>query len=138
MLFLVCFNDLPECLTTSDKPFSDDSSLFLVVHDSAASSAFFYDDFLNISWWAYRRKIIFNTDISKGAQEIVFSRKASLSNHGTIYFNNVSVTRKIIQKHLGLSFYSKLNFFDHVNDKRLLKGSMSPLVVTAFFSAGNI
>ena len=38
-------------------------------------------------------------------------------NHGTVYFSNVPVTRKNIQKHLGLFLNSKLNFLDHINEK---------------------
>ena len=79
-----------------------------MVHDSAASSASLNDDLL---------KMIFNPDPSKQAEEIVFSRKANTSNHGTVYFNNVPVIRENIQKHLGLFLDSKLNFFDHINEK---------------------
>ena len=61
--------------------------------------------------------MIFNPDILKQAQEIVFSPKASASNHGIIYFKNVPVIRKNNEKHLGLFFDSKLNFFDHMNEK---------------------
>ena len=102
LLFLVYINDLPEGLTMSGKPFADDTSLFSVVHDSAASTAFLNDDLLKISHWAYQRKMIFNPDTSKQAQEIVFSRKANVINHETLYFNNVPVIRENIQKHLGL------------------------------------
>ena len=61
--------------------------------------------------------MIFNPHASKHAQEIVFSRKASASNNGTVYFNNVPVIRENIQKHLGLFLDSKLSFFDHINEK---------------------
>ena len=65
LLFLVYINDLPESLTTSAKLFSDDTSLFSVVHDSAASSGFLNDDLLKISRWANQWKMIFNPDVSK-------------------------------------------------------------------------
>ena len=61
--------------------------------------------------------MVFDPDASKQAQEIVFSRKANATNHGTVYFNNVPVTRENIQRHLGLFLDSKLNFFDHINEK---------------------
>ena len=53
LLFLVYINDLPEGLTTSTKLFADGTSLFSVVHDSEASTAFLNDDLLKISRWAY-------------------------------------------------------------------------------------
>ena len=61
--------------------------------------------------------MIFNPDVSKQAQEIVFCRKANASNHETVYFNNVPVIRDNIQKDLGLFLDSKLSFFDHLNEK---------------------
>ena len=100
--------------------------LVSVVHVSAASTAFLNDNLQKISRWAYQWKMIFNPDASKQAQEIVFSRKASASNHATVCFSNVPVITDNIQKHLGLFLGSKLSFFDHINEKieRLLKGSM--------------
>ena len=117
LLFLVYTNDLPEGLTTSAKLFADDTSLFSVVHDSAASTALLNDDLLKIYRWAYQWKMIFNPDASKQAQEIVFSRKANASNHATVCFNNVPVISDNIQKHLSLFLDSKLSFFDHINEK---------------------
>ena len=61
--------------------------------------------------------MIFNPDILKQAQEIVFSPKVSARNHGIVYFENIPVIRENIEKHLGLLFDSKLNFFDHINEK---------------------
>ena len=87
LLFLVYINDLPEDLTTSAKHFADDTSLFSVVHDSAASLAYPNDDLLKISRWACRWKMIFNPDASKQALEIVFF------------------------------FLIQLSFFDHINEK---------------------
>ena len=120
LLFSVYINDLPEGLATSAKLFADDTSLFSVVHDSAASSASLSDDLLKISLWDYQWKMIFNPDASKQ------DHKANASTHGTVYFNNDPVIRENIQKHEGLFLDSKLNFFDHINEKlkRLLKGSM--------------
>ena len=41
--------------------------------------------------------MIFNPDASKQAQDIVFSRKANVTNHETVFFNNVSVIGKIFK-----------------------------------------
>ena len=117
LLFLVYINDLPEGPTTSAKLFADDTSLFSGVHDSAAFTAFLNDDLLKISRWAYQWKMIFNSDASKQAQEIVFSLKANANNHSTVYLNNVLVIRDNNQKHLGLFLDSKLSFYDHINEQ---------------------
>ena len=59
----------------------------------------------------------FNPDVSKQAQEVVFSRKGITTNHATVYFNNDPVIRENFQKHLGLFLDSKLNFSGHINEK---------------------
>ena len=117
LLFLVYINDLHEDLTMSAKLFADDTSLFSVVHDSVASTAFLNGNLLKISRWAYQGKMIFNPDASKQAQVIVFSRKANARNNATVYFNHIPVIRDNIQKHLGLLLDSKLSFFDQINKK---------------------
>ena len=47
-------NDLPGCLTTSAKIFRDDTSLFLMVNDPAASSASLINNLMEIYQWAYQ------------------------------------------------------------------------------------
>ena len=49
LLFSVYINDLPKGLTTNAKLFADDTLLFSVVHDYAASSASFNNDLMKIS-----------------------------------------------------------------------------------------
>ena len=102
--------------------------LFSVVHDSTGSSVSLNNDLLKISQWAYQWKMIFNPDVSKQAQEVVFPGKAITTNHETVYINNVPVIRENFQKHLGLILDPKLNFFGLINEKikkRLLKVSTS-------------
>ena len=55
-----------------------------------------------ISDWAYKWKMIFNPDLSKQAQEVIFSRKTNKISHPTTTFNTVSVAHKSCCKHLGL------------------------------------
>ena len=61
--------------------------------------------------------MIFHPDVSKQAQEVVFSRKRITVNHATVYFNNDPVIRENFQKHLSLFLYSKLNFSGLINEK---------------------
>ena len=53
LLFLVDINEVPDGVTTNDKLFEDDTKLFLLVHDSEASSTSLNNSWLKISWWAY-------------------------------------------------------------------------------------
>ena len=55
-------------------------------------------DLKKISDWAYKWKMIFNPDLSKQAQEVIFSRKTNKINHPTITFNTIPVARTSYQK----------------------------------------
>ena len=57
--------------------------------------------------------MIFNPDLTKQAQEVIFSRKLSKLFHP---FNNSQVSQTKTQKHLGLILDSKLNFNEHLKD----------------------
>ena len=59
--------------------------------------------------------MIFNPELSKQAQEVIFPRKTNKISHPTITFNTVPVARTSCQKLLGL--YEKLNFNQHINIK---------------------
>ena len=59
----------------------------------------------------------FNPDLSKQAQELIFSRKTVKIIHPSITFNTVPVARTTSQKHLGLYLDEKLSFHDHINAK---------------------
>ena len=98
LLFLVYINDLPEGLTTNAKLFADDTSLYSVVHDSTLSSVSLNNDLLKISQRLCQWEMIFNPDVSKQAQEVVYSRKGFTTNHATVYFNNDLVIRKNFPK----------------------------------------
>ena len=56
----------------------------------------------------------FNPDITKQAQEVIFSRKTAKSNHPDLLFNQSQVQKSDAQKHLGVILDDKLNFNQHV------------------------
>ena len=57
----------------------------------------------------------FNPDLTKQAQEVIFSSKTKELPHPPLVFNNVNVTQSIHQKHLGIIRDSKLTFENHIN-----------------------
>ena len=59
----------------------------------------------------------FNTDRTKQAQEIIFSRKKNATTYPPLFFNNSEIKLSSNQKHLGLTLDSKLSFNEHINDK---------------------
>ena len=58
--------------------------------------------------------MIFNPDLSKQAQEVIFSRKIMKLLHPTLLFNNIPLSNSFFQKHLCLTLDIKLNFSEHI------------------------
>ena len=73
LLFLIYINDLSNGVSSSYKLFVDDTSLFSVVNDIQSSAATLHIDLTVISDWAFQWKIIFNPDMIKEEQEVIFS-----------------------------------------------------------------
>ena len=60
--------------------------------------------------------MIFNPDITKQAEEVIFSVKNIKPIHPTLTFNNVPVARVEHTKHLGVYLDSRLNFSKHIRE----------------------
>ena len=86
------------------------TSLFLDVRGIAASTEKLNNDLRNISKWACQWKMIFNPDLTKQAQEPIFSRKLNKPVHPNLTINNFQVSHTQSQKHLGLILDNKLKF----------------------------
>ena len=56
----------------------------------------------------------FDPEPPKQAQEVIFSRKFTKTNHPTLIFNDNSVHQVALQKHLGMFLDWKLNFEEHL------------------------
>ena len=80
--------------------FADDKSLFFKVYDSNLSARQLSNDLQKITVWAHKWKMIFSPDISKQAQEVVFSRKTDKVNHMPATFDAIPVAQPSHQKHL--------------------------------------
>ena len=110
LLFLICINDLPDNLNSLIILFDDDTSLFSTVYDPNHSAKILNDDLNKISEWAYKWKMLFNPDLTKQAQEVIFSRKNIKTDHPIVCFNEAPVAHTTCQKHLGMHLDEKLNF----------------------------
>ena len=92
LLFLIYVNDLPNNLFSNCKHFADDASLFSVVNNFHTSAATLSQDLNGINNWTFQWKMIFNPDLSKQAQEVIFSRKIKKLFHPTLLFNNIPLS----------------------------------------------
>ena len=88
-----------------------------MVHDPTLSAKILNDDLSRISEWAHRWKMLFNPDITKQAQEVIFSRKNTKNDHPIVYFNETPVKHTTCQKHLGMYLDEKFHFNHHVKEK---------------------
>ena len=88
LLFLIFINDLTNDLSSNAKLFADDTSLFSIVFNVDATAKELNDDLAKVQGWAFRWKMSFNPDISKQAQEVIFSRKLKKTPHPTLIFNS--------------------------------------------------
>ena len=117
LLFLIYINDLPENLESSTKLFADDTSLFSTVCGLSESANLLNDDLKKVSEWAVKWKMIFNPDITKQAQEVIFSRGNTKTDHPIVFFNEAPVAHTPCQKHLQIHLDKKLNFNAHIKEK---------------------
>ena len=60
--------------------------------------------------------MIFNPDLSKQAEEVIFSGKSKELLHPTFLFNNILLNSSLFQKHLGLTLDMKLNFSEYIKN----------------------
>ena len=58
----------------------------------------------------------FNTDPSKQAQQVIFSRKSKKLTQPPLVFNNNNVSQSFLRKYLGVILDFKLTFEDHLNN----------------------
>ena len=66
--------------------------------------------------------MMFSSNITKQAQELIFSRRTVKPFNLQVFFNEVPVECSISQKHLGLYLDQKLNFSNDINEKISQKG----------------
>ena len=111
---MIYINDQSDDLSSNPKLFADDTSLFSVAHDKNTSANELNNDLQKISNWAYQWKMSFNPDPLKQAQEVIFSRKMTKTNHPTLVFNENPVHQVALHKYLGMYLDCKLNFEEYL------------------------
>ena len=95
-VLLIYKNDLTKAISSTNKLFADDTSIFSIVNDIDVSENELNSDLRKISMWAYQWKMSFNPDVSKQAQEVIFSKTAQKLFHSTVLFNNIPVQRSTV------------------------------------------
>ena len=60
--------------------------------------------------------MVFNSNPTKQAQEVTFSRKSHSPKHPDLYFNGLLVEKVKTQKYLGTKLDERMNFREHLKD----------------------
>ena len=120
MIYLII---LPQILN-----FFDDTSLFLVVNNIHTSATTLSQDLNAITNRNFQWNTIFNPDLSKLAQKLIFSIKIKKLLHPTLLFNNIPLSNSVYQKPLGLTLEIKLNFWEHIKIITKKKGKTMGLL----------
>ena len=100
LLFLFYINDLPNDLSSNFDFFAHDMSLFSVVNNIHRSATTLSQDLNTITNWAFQWKMIFNPDLSKQAQEVIFNRKIKKLLHPALLFNDIPLSNSLFQNTL--------------------------------------
>lgn len=86
-------NDLSNRLKGIAKLFAGNISTFIIVKDQNKIGKDLATELLLISKWAFKWNMLFNPDLTKPAQEVVFSSKKENCSHPNIFFNYVLVEK---------------------------------------------
>ena len=116
LFFLIYIKDLSDGLTSNPKLFADDTSLFSVIHNINSTANDLNSDLIKISNLAFQWKIRFNSDPSKQAQEVIFSRKINKIDHLSLYFKQNLVKSSSAHKNLGMVLNIRLDFNLHLKN----------------------
>ena len=116
LFLLIDINDLTKAISSTNKLFADDTSIFSVVNDIDVSEHVLNSDLRKISMWTYQWKMSFNPDVSKQAQKVIFSKITQKLFHPTFLFNNIPLQHSAV--HLGVYLDEKLNFNTHITRKK--------------------
>ena len=67
----------------------------------------------------------FSPDLSKQAQEVIFSRKYTKEDYPPIYCNDITVTKVTVQMHIGMYLDEKVNYNTPIKEKlsKVYKGT---------------
>ena len=95
---MIYINYLIQNLQSTPRLFTDGTSLFTIINDPNAAAKQLYEDLDIITEMAFQWKMNFNTDPSKQAQEVIFTRKVKKIVHSPIFFNEKTSSANFITK----------------------------------------
>ena len=116
LLFLIFINDLPDKLICNPKLFADDVSLNAVMYEKNVCTNFLNDDLKRLYEWSIKWKMIFNLDLTKPTEEVIFTNR-NLTLYDPVSYSGVDVMQVDYHKHLGFILDSKMSYSKHIDGK---------------------
>ena len=113
LLFLIFINDIVNDIGSNIKLFADDTSLYIIVEDPVMAANLMDIDLDRIHSWADSWLVNFNPHKT---EELIISRKTTVTNHPPVTMNNVVVKRVDSHKHLGVIFSNDCTWHEHINE----------------------
>ena len=110
--FLVFINDIVNEIGSCMRLFADDTSLFIIVDDPAASAEWLIADLIRILQWAETWLVTFNPNKT---ESLIILRKINKPLHPSLYMNNQQVLEVNCHKHLGLNLANNNSWHHHIN-----------------------
>ena len=115
LLFVIFINDIVNDIESEILLFADDTTLLASGKDPAETSEILNRDLKKISTWANNWKVTFNPKKSK---DMIFSNKM-LNNSPPLIFNETTIDRVNLHKHLGIFLTSNLDWSYQINQSCL-------------------
>ena len=112
LLFLVYINDIVEDIGSHIRLFADDTSLFTIVDDPAASAACLNSDLRKITRWAATWLVTFNPSKS---ESFLVSRKLIRPDHPPLFMQNIQIEEVECHKHLGVYLSNDCSWHQHIS-----------------------
>ena len=95
--------------------------VFSVVNDIQASATTFSNDLTVRSNLVFQWKMIFNADLTKQVQQVVYSRRTKKLLIQTLAFNSISLKNCMFQKNLGLTLDIMLKVWEQIKNNVITK-----------------
>ena len=131
ILFLIFINDLPDDIICNPKLFADDVSLNAVMNEKNTSTNNIKVDLKALHAWSVKWKMVFNPDVKKPAEQVIFSNRNSTS-YDTLSYSGIDLKPVASHKHLGFILDSKLDYTEHI-DAKIAKANQGIGIIRRLF-----
>lgn len=111
LLFLIYINDIVNSIQSKVRLFADDTSLYLIVDNPAATADLINSDLDRIHTWSKQWLVDFNPSKT---ETLTISRKQNPPHHPDLFMDGTKISEFDHHKHLGLTFSNDGRWHHHI------------------------